>query len=365
MECGKPGQGQLIKKLTIRDIANAASVSVGTVSRVLNGHKSVSPENRRRVEAVILKFGYRPHPIAQSMRTNSTKMIGSLARNLTFPMMAGFINSAEPILNQAGYALVFANGNDSVEHELMIIEMFLRRRMDGLLMTLCDEGAPQLRKALKAVNVPMILLDRELDLDTDTVWIDHRGGSALATDYLLELGHRRIALLAGSMLVRPSRETEAGFRGAYAARGLIPAERLIVHSDFMAASAYRNTADLLAMGEPPSAIVIGGTMMLPGVLRAINEARLRIPEDVSIINGCDSDLAEFATPSITVMRKDFAGMGTVAAQLLLERLGETQAKKRKPHRIILPTELILRQSCAAPAVAGKIAATRRTSARRR
>lgn len=355
----------MIKKLTIREIADAASVSVGTVSRVLNGHKSVSPENRRRVEAVIRKFGYRPHAIAQSMRTNSTKMIGSLARNLTFPMMAGFINSAEPILNQAGYALVFANGNDSVEHELMIIEMFLRRRMDGLLMTLCDEGSAELRKALKAVNVPMILLDRELDLGTDTVWIDHRGGSVLATDYLLELGHRRIALLAGSMLVRPARETEAGFRGAYAARGLIPAERLIVRSDFMVTSAYRNTADLLAMGEPPSAIVIGGTMMLPGVLRAINEARLRIPEDVSIINGCDSDLAEFATPSITVMRKDFAGMGTVAAHLLLERLGETQAKKRKPHRIILPTELILRQSCAAPAVAGKIAATRRTSAHRR
>ena len=189
----------------------------------------------------------------------------------------------------------------------MIIEMFLRRRMDGLLMTLCDEGSPELRKALKAVNVPMILLDRELDLGTDTVWIDHRGGSVLATDYLLELGHRRIALLAGSMLVRPARETEAGFRGAYAARGLIPAERLIVRSDFMVTSAYRNTADLLAMEEPPSAIIIGGTMMLPGVLRAINEAGLRIPRMFPSSTAA-IDLAEFATPSITVMRKDFAGM---------------------------------------------------------
>ncbi len=261
---------------------------------------------------------------------------------------------------------MFANGNDSVEHELMIIEMFMRRRMDGLLVTLCDEGAPELRKALKAVNVPMILLDRELDLDTDTVWIDHRGGSALATDYLLELGHRRIALLAGNRAVRPARETEAGFRGAYAARGLAPEEWLIVHSDFIAASAYRNTADLLATEEPPSAIIIGGTMMLPGVLHAINEAGLRIPEDISIINGCDSDLAEFATPPITVIRKDFAGMGTVAAQLLLERLGEEQPKKSKPRRIILPTELIVRQSCAAPAaVAGKNPATRRTAVRRR
>lgn len=354
------------KKPTIRDIAHAASVSVGTVSRVLNEHKSVSPENRQRVEAVIRKFGYRPHPIAQSMRTNSTKMIGGLVRNLTFPMMAGFINSAEPILNKAGYVLVFANGNDSVAHELMIIEMFLRRRMDGLLVTLCDEGAPELRKALKAVNVPMILLDRELDLDTDTVWIDHRGGSALATDYLLELGHRRIALLAGNRAVRPARETEAGFRGAYAARGLAPEEWLIVHSDFIATSAYRNTADLLAREEPPSAIIIGGTMMLPGVLHAINEAGLRIPEDISIINGCDSDLAEFATPPITVIRKDFAGMGTVATQLLLERLGEAQPKKSKPRRIILPTELIVRRSCAAPAaVAGKNPATRRTAVRRR
>lgn len=356
----------MIKKPTIRDIAHAASVSVGTVSRVINGHKSVSPENRRRVEAVIRNFGYRPHPIAQSMRTNSTKTIGSLARNLTFPMMVGFINSAEPILNKAGYVLVFANGNDSVEHELMIIEMFLRRRMDGLLMTLCDEGSPELRKALKAVNVPMVLLDREVDLDTDTVWIDHRGGSALATDYLLDLGHRRIALLAGSMIVRPARETESGFRGAYAARGLIPAERLIVRGDFMVASAYRSTADLLAMELPPTAIIIGGTMMLPGVLRAINEAHLHIPEDISIINGCDSDLAEFATPSITVIRKDFAGMGTAAAQLLLERLGEKQPKKSKPHRIMLPAELIVRQSCAAPPrVDGKKTATHRAAVRRR
>lgn len=357
----------MTKKPTIRDIASAACVSVGTVSRVLNGHKSVSPENRRRVETVIRKFHYSPHAIAQSMRTNSTKMVGSLARNLTFPMMVGFINGAEPILNQAGYALVFANGNDSVEHELMIIEMFQRRRMDGLLMTVSDERAPILRKALKAVNVPMVLLDRELDLDTDTVWIDHRGGSVLATDYLLEIGHRHIALLAGNAAVRPARETEVGFRQAYGARGLSPEERLIVHSDFMVVSAYRNTADLLALKPPPSAIIIGGTMMLPGVLRAIDEAHLRIPEDISIINSCDSDLAEFATPSITVIRKDFAGMGVAAAQLLLERMGEGEAQPRKKsRRIVLPSELVVRQSCAAPTrVAGKKAAAGRASVRRR
>ena len=240
----------------------------------------------------------------------------------------------------------------------MIIEMFLRRRMDGLLMTLCDEGSPELRKALKAVNVPMILLDRELDLGTDTVWIDHRGGSVLATDYLLELGHRRIALLAGSMLVRPARETEAGFRGAYAARGLIPAERLIVRSDFMVTSAYRNTADLLAMEEPPSAIIIGGTMMLPGVLRAINEAGLRIPRMFPSSTAA-IDLAEFAHAVHHGDAEGFRGNGTVAAQLRWSGWRHASQQKQA-HRIICRRLFALRRSGSR----GKMR-NRRTSARRR
>jgi len=336
-------------KPTIRDVAKAAAVSLGTVSRVLNGHESVSPEIHARVVDAIRRLGYRPNAIAQSMRTNATRTIGCVVRNLTFPMMAAFVKEAEALLNEAGYAMMISSSNDSLAHERMVLELFEQRRMDGLLLTVCDEKDPVLLRVLQRINVPIVLFDRKMELDTDSVFIDHRGGVAQATTYLLDLGHRRIGLLAGNLAVHPARESLAGFEDAVAAAGATPDPALVVCDDFSVESAYRNVSGMLALDRPPTALIAGGTLMLPGVLKAIGQAGLRIPDDISLINGCESDLAEFATPAISVIRKDFGSVGTVGAKLLLDRL--EGGRPKKPRRILLPTELILRGSCGHPRAA--------------
>jgi len=334
------------KKPTIRDVAKAASVSLGTASRVINGHTTVKPEIAKRVKEAIQALDYHPNPAAQSMRTGATRTIGCLLRNLMTPVMADFVKSAEHLISPAGYALMLANNNDTAATERKLLETFSKRHVDGLLLTVCDESDDQIKEVLKAIDIPIVLLDRKLDMDLDTVIVDHCSGMDQATRYLIGLGHRRIALLAGNPVVHPSRDSIAGYEKAHKEAGLSWDPDLVIHSDFWEETALKNARNLLAMDNPPTAIISGGTMMLPGVLRAVREAGLRVPEDISLIAGYDSELAQLVTPPVTAIRKNFSEVGTLGTELLLQRLANTTTEQRRT--IVVPSTFIERESCAKP-----------------
>lgn len=334
------------KKPTIRDVAKAASVSLGTASRVINGHSTVKAEIRDRVNEAIKKLNYHPNPVAQSMRTGATRTIGCILRNLKTPVMSDFVKSAEQLASLSGYALMLANHNDSPETERAILSTFSKRFVDGLLLTVCEEDNAEVIDILRNLNIPVVLLDRTLGSEFDSVIVDHCSGLIEATEYLLELGHRRIALLSGNPVVHPARDSIAGFEKAHERAGLSWDPDLIIRSDFWEATAYKETKALLASDIPPSAIISGGTMMLPGVLRAVREAGLKVPEDISLIAGYDSELAQLVTPSITALQKDFSAVGALGTELLLQRLD--QSTTGSPQNILVPSSLILRDSCATP-----------------
>jgi len=215
-----------------------------------------------------------------------------------------------------------------------------------LLLTVCNEDDAEVIGILRNLNIPVVLLDRTLGSEFDSVIVDHCNGLIEATGYLLELGHRRIALLSGNPVVHPARDSIAGFEKAHEIAGLSWDPDLIIRSDFWEATAYKETQALLASDTPPSAIISGGTMMLPGVLRAVREAGLKIPEDISLITGYDSELAQLVTPAITALQKDFSAVGTLGTELLLQRLD--QSTTGSPRNILVPSSLILRDSCAKP-----------------
>jgi LacI family transcriptional regulator len=342
MEDPKPGERP---RPTIVDVAKRAEVSIGTASRVINGFSNVNAELRAKVNAAISELGYRPNATAQDMRRGQTRLVGILVRDITVPPLAQFVKAAQDALFGAGYSVLNASSDNEVDREIAILEALAQRRVDGLITTVALEGDLKLRNALESLGAPVVLIDRDQPKEFDAVVVDHSTGTRRAVEHLIDLGHRRIALLTGEPGVRPANERIAGYKAGHAARGVPINESLIHAQGFTEAIASEKTASLI-LGHRATAIITGGIAMLPGALDAIRGQGWRIPEDLSLVSGSDSTLATLVTPAVTSVRWDYGAMGAAAARLLLERInGKTQAA---PCRLVFPTELVLRESCARP-----------------
>jgi LacI family transcriptional regulator len=332
--------------ITIRDVARAAGVAVGTASRVANNHPSVSPDVRKRVTEAIRDLGYEPDPVAQSMRLRTTRMVACAIRDVSMAGFGGFVKAAEDVLREAGYTLLLANTDEQPAREIELLATLARRRVDGVVMTISDEGDSDIQRALKDMPAPVVLMDRESALNLDVVAIDHRGGTRAATEHLLALGHHRIALLTGHTAVRPGHERVIGFGEAYRRAGMAYDPTLLCSGGFSAEFGFEQLAALLDSDNPPTAVIAGGMTMLPGVLRAVAAKGLRIPEDISVVAGGDSDLAALLTPAVTAVQWSTADWGRNAVRLLLDRIeGKYDSDAR---RVMLPTKLVERASCAPP-----------------
>jgi len=331
---------------TIRDVALAANVAIGTVSRVLNGHKSVSDDVRRRVLKAIKKLKYEPDRVAQSMRLGVTRTVAFATRDISIPGFGAIVNAAEEVLRASGYTLLLAITDERKERELDLLRIFQQRRVDAVIMTTSNEDDAELSKQIKKLDIPIVLLDRENPPEFDAVTLDHRRGIRAATEHLRGLGHSRIALLTGKPSTRPARERIAGFKDAVARQGKQANHSIIRTGGFSAEFGFREASSLLSSPTRPTAIIAGGMAMLSGVLQAVRARGLVIPDDISVIAGADSDLAALTTPSVTAVRWSGTDEGRMAVQLLLNRLGGN--RKGPVQRVMLSTELIPRASCAPP-----------------
>jgi LacI family transcriptional regulator len=334
------------RSLTIRDVARSAGVAVGTVSRVLNNHRSVSPDVRERVVEAIRLLGYEPDAVAQSMRLRATRMVACAIRDISIAGFGSFVKAAEDVLRQHGYTLLLTNTDEEPAREIELLRTFAKRRVDGVIMTISDEHDEGLCQALKEMRAPIVLMDRDLPLEVDTVAIDHRSGARIATEHLFALGHRRIALLTGLDGMRPAHERIAGFEYAHREAGLHLDPALVRSGGFSAEFGFEQTMRMLGSTRAPTAMIAGGMSMLPGVLRAVATRGLRVPDDISVIAGAETDLAALSAPPVTAIRWSNADWGRESVRLLLDRItGDYDGPAR---RVTLPTELIQRASCAPP-----------------
>jgi LacI family transcriptional regulator len=328
---------------TIRDVAVAAGVSVGTASRVINGYTSVAADIRLRVQSAIEELGYEPSVVAQSMRSGATRTIGVIVRDITVSIFADFVRSIEETLDTAGYSLIIACSEDQKDREAAIMRMFDRRKVDGLIMTTASENDSELVKTRAALGIPIVFTDREVKGGYDSAFILHRAGTRQATEYLIGIGHRRIGLITGSQRLYPGRERVAGYREAFAAHGLSPELGYVradsFHSDFCFSAAM----DLLQGPRRATAIIAGGFGVLSHVLRAARQLRLAVPQDLSLVSGADSELAQLSSPSITSITSDMSSVGRNVAKLLLDRI--SGAIKGEARRLTFPAELSIRESC--------------------
>lgn len=332
--------------ITIREVASAAGVSIGTASRVINNKDTVRPEIRARVQKAIEELGYRPNAVAQSMRRRSTHMIGCIIREINIPVLADFVRAAHDVLDDAGYSLLISNSEGRHDRERELLSRLNSQQAEGILFGPYTPIDAKFEQFLHGLDMPIVLVDRDQPEWADCVMADHASGVREATSRLLRLGHRRIVLLTGESAIYPARERVRGYREAFAAKGLEVDPSLIRATSFFGTEGFRHTSSVLAGPEQPTAIIAGGIDLLAGVLRAIRVRGLRIPEDISVVGVGDSELAELYSPPISVARWDQGEIGRSAARLLLSRIAKGPASP--PERVLLPTEFVQRDSMDVP-----------------
>lgn len=333
---------------TIHDVARAAGVSIGTVSRVINRRGRTGAVTRQRVDSAIASLGYRVNTVAQSMRTQTTRTVALLVHDIANPIFAAAARAAQDVLEQADYLLVLASPGAGPHSEASAVRLLGQRRMDGIIGFLRREDDADTLAALRDFDGAVVLFDRMTDIRADLVLTDHAGGVLRATRYLLDLGHRSIALVGGAASIFPGRERVRGFIEAFERRNLpSPPPQLIRDRSLDADYGFRETSNMLS-GEPrPTAIIAAGNQVLEGVIAAIRAANLSVPRDISLIGFDDSPVARLSVPPITVIARDVAQMGIMAAQMLLERM--RLGPDHPIQKVVLPTEIALRESCASPA----------------
>lgn len=330
---------------TIKDVAAQAGVAIASVSRVLNDGKYISPELRARITKAVEELGYVPDTAARTMRARSTLTVGCMVADMSNPLYAEIIGAAEDVLQREGYLVLLTSTRHDQEREVAFVSTLRQRRVDGILFTAGSDQHTNTMAAISMLDVPCVAIDRVLP-DVPAVYVDHRGGAAEATRYLLEMGHRRIALVIGGADVRPTQERYAGYEKAHKA-AKVPIDRALYRPEVLSSGlAFSEMTQLLNMPERPTAVITLGTHTLAGIMQALGSAGLKVPNDMSVISVGDTDLAQYASPPITSITWDFGETGRRAARMLLERMREETASSTAT--MFVPTQLTIRQSCAPP-----------------
>ncbi|MBN2548263.1 MAG: LacI family DNA-binding transcriptional regulator [Anaerolineales bacterium] len=330
-------------RATIREVAALAGVSHQTVSRVINGSERVSPETRQRVEQVIDQLGYEPNAIARFMAHGRTRTFACLSPNLTDYTFACIIESAESEARQHGYFLLTASAPTVEDFDLLVRQLVISRRTEGLLVInpYADERYRHLPQ-----DFPVVFLGaNSLDETIDSISLDDEVSGALAVQHLLDLGHRRIAMLTGPMREDCSQDRQRGYQAVLQQAGIPLAPGWIQQGDWTATSGYLAMKAWLDKGLDFTALFAQNDRMAIGAMRALREAGRSVPGDMSIIGFDDMPLASYFDPPLTTMRQDLYAIGCQAARRLIQSVEQPGLA---PQHQRMPAELVIRASTASP-----------------
>jgi LacI family transcriptional regulator, repressor for deo operon, udp, cdd, tsx, nupC, and nupG len=326
---------------TIRQVAARAGVSHQTVSRVLNEPDRVTPATRARVQAAIEALGYQPSAIARYMATGHTKTLGCISPNLTDYTYSRIIEGIETEARRLGYIVITASAPDKEAFQTLIQQLIGGRLIEGLLVLNAYEH-PDLRS--DELGVPIVgISPHPLSTTLCSIDLDNLAVGALATQHLLDLGHRRIAHLTGPIDKIFACQRLQGYQAALAAAGIAYQPDLVRHGDWSATSGYYQMQELLAANIVCSAVFAQNDRLAIGAQRALREAGLRVPQQVSVIGVDDIPLASYFDPPLTTVRQDMTAMGTKAAQMLLDAINHPD---QPPSHSLFPGQLVLRASTA-------------------
>ncbi|MBT2422370.1 LacI family DNA-binding transcriptional regulator [Streptomyces sp. ISL-22] len=328
------------------DVAREAGVSHITVSRVINGHPSVRPETRSRVEAAIRKLGYRRNSVARALKSRRSSTIGVVIVGSELYELPRILRGVETAAERAGYwvSLASRQGGSSTGDLVETLRRLTDQAVEAIAVVADRPAAVEALSGLVLdVPVAVVMSGSAPNPELSFVEVDQELGARLAVRHLLDLGHRRIAHLTGDLRTFDARARVEGWRAEIAAAG---ADEVVLEleGDFTAESGFRLAHRLCADGTAlPTAVFAGNDQMAMGVLAAFAERGVQVPQDVSVVGFDDIKGAGYLVPALTTVRQDFGHLGSSAIELLVRMLRGERAARQK-----ITPELVVRRSTAAP-----------------
>ncbi len=330
------------RKISIKDVALQAGVSVSTVSHVMNDTRFVKPETRDRVNAAMGSLRYRPSFLARALKSNRTMTIGMLVTNSTNPFFAEVVHGLEDKCFQHGYSLILCNTGEGTERQLAYLKTLVIKQIDALVV-MTNNTDPEFYRELRDLDyLPKVVLDSDAEIEACVVGDDSVFGGRLAAEFLTNRGFRRIGFLTGPENHPRSRDRWKGSLQALKNAGIASDSILKVPGELTISGGYKAMQELLQKGRPDALFAFNDLMAI-GAYRAAVEAGLAIPRDLSVIGYDDLEIASYLTPALTTIRQPSFGLGAKAAEILFEHL---ENKTTLPATLSLEPQLVVRDSVA-------------------
>jgi DNA-binding LacI/PurR family transcriptional regulator len=349
----------------MEEFARLVGVSRATVSRAINGHPRVAPETKETIFAAMEQYNFWPNGLARGLVTRHTGMIGMVTCGLVTPYHSAVIQAIEDELFERNYNVIFAFSSDSVERERNYLRMLEERQVDGILVSLIRNSEGELENAglvqrLHAEGTRVVLIDTYLsNPQIDCVNGDLYGAAKRAIEYLTGLGHKRIGYLCPDLYRRASDgrlfggDRLEGYRRGLEDAGINFDETIVLNAEHSIDGGYLAAKKLLEVTPRPTAIFCYTDILALGALRAVRDAGLAVPSDISIMGCDDSDLAARAEVPLTTLRLAKEELGRLAARMLVEKTKSGDAEDETACQIALPAELVVRESTAGISLATK------------
>jgi DNA-binding LacI/PurR family transcriptional regulator len=331
----------------IRAVAALAKVSIATVSRTINGAPVVSDKLSKRVWQAIKQLNYFPNTHARSLVSGRSRILGIIVENITNPFFPELIQSFEEIAVAHGYEILVSSSNSDPAILTTCVRRMIERKVEGVAMLTFGEEEPVLNQ-LAFHDIPMVLAEFRIDdPNVSTILLDYKTGIHAAVAHLAELGHRKIAFLAGPHNIHSAVTRENDFRTAMEAVNLPIQKKWVIECDHTLKGGVAGFERLQVLASRPTAILCSNDMTAIGVLRAAYLKGLRVPQDLSVIGLDDIDFAEFTLPPLTTIRLSRSDLAHAAFEALRQQAEETDNPK-KQREFLVSTSLVLRGSTAPP-----------------
>jgi LacI family transcriptional regulator len=328
----------------MRDVAALASVSVGTVSNVLNNPQMVSPGTRERVERAIAQLCFIPSAPARQLRSGRAKVIGLVVPDIANPFFTEVARGVEDAALDAGFVVILCNSDEQAAREDRYLRVLESQRVGAILITPARKDLQPLQRLITNGTAVALLDNEGASQDVCSVSVDDTLGGQLAAEHLINLGHRSIAWLAGPADIPQVADRESGIQNACRRHGIellpIPAEQMTT------AAGHAATAASMAQRRLPSAMVCANDLLALGAIRACRAGGLRIPQDVSIVGYDDIDFAGSAAIPLTTLRQPKYELGAAAARLVISEYARPSSHAHQ--RVRFQPQLVVRESTGRP-----------------
>ena len=330
---------------TIKDVARTAGVSTATVSAVMNESAYVSPGLRARVQEAVRELGYAPSQLARRLRTGSSELIAIAVADLSNPFYARVVCAAEAAVAAWGFSLVVFNSDEKPEAEKRIVARVRALSCEGLILVPVGLAVSAFGRDADSRRIPTVLFGRTFEDDgIDAVTIDNFAASFQATNYLIDLGHRRIGAITGPLRLSTGLARIEGMQAAMSAKGLNVEPRFVRSGDFREEVAYSAARTLFEQRERPTALYVANGLMALGVMRALADTGLRCPEDVSVASTDNIPGVRGLRPNLTRTEHPIVDMVNEAVRLLVDRIKRGNAVEAR--HVVFPSALVVGDSCA-------------------